>query len=207
MRTLAISPLPFQGRCSRPPIYLLVIAATVLILSPTSARSDTTVTFDPLQVRECPQADGSVLYTNKDLPGCTQMTLKPLSVVPSLDNMPIYRPNVATAPHYDVPPRPDRHQPNNMAGGGQAVPDWAKEWHASIAATGSVQAEVCAKYGEWLHLTEKTRGGFFYGTDPSYGGDLSGRNQRGPSYSFYDNARFVTLSRMFGQGFVPIGCP
>jgi hypothetical protein len=69
-----------------------------------------------------------------------------------------------------------------------------------------VQAEVCTLYGEWLSINQKTRGGFFFGSDPSYGGDLSGWNQRGPSFSFYDNARYVTLSRMFGQGFVPIGC-
>lgn len=188
------------------PTHVLVIAAMFLTLSSTSAFSDTTVAFDPFLMRECPQADGSALYTNKDLPGCTLMTLKELSVVPSLDDMPTYRPTLATAPHYDIPPYPDRNQ-TGMTGGGQTVPDWAKDWHASIASSGSVHAEVCSMYGEWLHLNQKTRGGFFYGTDPSYGGDLSGRNQRGPSYSFYDNARFVTLSRMFGTGFVPIGCP
>ena len=186
--------------------HVLVIVATILTLSSTSASSDTTTTFDPLQMRECPQANGNTLYTNKDLPGCTLMTLRPLSVVPSLDEMPTYRPSVATAPHYDIPPYLDRDQ-TGTTGQGQTVPDWAKDWHASIASSGSVQAEVCSMYGEWLHLSQKTRGGFFYGADPSYGGDLSGRNQRGPSYSFYDNTRFVTLSRMFGQGFVPIGCP
>ena len=187
------------------PTRVFAIAAIILTLSATSAFSDTTIAFDPLLMRECPQADGNALYTNKDLPGCKLMTLKELSVVPSLDNMPTYRPTLATAPHYDIPPYPDRNQ-TGMTGGGKTVPDWAKDWHASIASSGSVQAEVCSMYGEWLHLNQKTRGGFFYGTDPSYGGDLSGRNQRGPSYSFYDNARFVTLSRMFGTGFVPIGC-
>jgi len=187
------------------PTHVLMIAATILTLSSTSAFSDTTIAFDPLLMRECPQADGMTLYTNKDLPGCKLMTLKELSVVPSLDDMPTYRPTLATAPHYDIPPYLDRNQ-TGMTGGGQTVPDWAKDWHASIASSGSVQAEVCSMYGEWLHLVQKTRGGFFNGTDPSYGGDLSGRNQRGPSYSFYDNARFVTLSRMFGTGFVPVGC-
>ena len=188
------------------PAYVFVIAGMILTLSSTSAFSDTAITFDPLQMRECPQADGSSLYTNKDLPGCTLMTLKPLSIVPSLDDMPTYRPTVVTAPHYDIPPYPDRNQ-TGMTGGGKTVPDWAKDWHVSTASSESVQAEVCSMYGEWLHLNQKTRGGFFFGADPSYGGDLSGRNQRGPSYSFYDNARFVTLSRMFGTGFVPIGCP
>jgi hypothetical protein len=188
------------------PAHMFVITAMILTLSSTSAFSDTAITFDPLQMRQCPQADGSTLYTNKDLPGCTLMTLKPLSVVPSLDDMPTYRPSVAAAPSYDIPPYPDQNQ-TGMTRGGQTVPDWARDWHATMTSSGSVQAEVCSMYGEWLNLNQKTRGGFFYGSDPSYGGDLSGRNQRGPSYSFYDNARFVTLARMFGQGFVPIGCP
>ena len=189
------------------PTRLFLIAATTLVLSSTSVFADTPNTsFDPLLMRECPQTDGNTLYTNKELPGCKLMTLKELSIVPSLDSMPIYRPTVGMAPHYDIPLRPDRNQ-TGITGGGQTVPDWAKDWHASIASSGSVQAEICSNYGEWLHLNEKTRGGFFYGTDPSYGGDLSGRNQRGASYSFYDNARYVTLSKIFGRGFIPIGCP
>ena len=187
------------------PAHVFVIAATFLTLSSTSAFADTTIASDPLLMRECLQADGSALYTNKDVPGCKLMTLKELSVVPSLDNMPTYRPAVAVAPQYNIPQYPDRNLAG-MTGGGQTVPDWAKDWHASIASSGSVQAEVCSLYGEWIHLVQKTRGGFFYGTDPSYGGDLSGRNQRGPSYSFYDNARYITLSKLFGPGFVPIGC-
>ncbi len=188
------------------PAHLLMVAATTLILSSTSVLADTTIPSDPFLMRECSQADGSPLYTNKDMPGCKLMTLKELSVVPSLENMPTYHPTVASAPHYDSPLYPDRNH-TGTTGGGQTVPDWAKDWHASIAASESVQAEVCSKFGEWLHLNEKTRGGFFYGTDPSYGGDLSGKNQRGASYSFYDNARYVTLSKIFGRGFIPIGCP
>ena len=188
------------------PAHLFMIAAATLVLSSTSVFADTTTAFDPLLMRECPQADGTALYTNKDLPGCKLMTLKELSVVPSLDNMPTYRPTVTAAPHYDIPPYVDRRQ-TGMTSWGQNPPDWAKDWYASIASSGSVQSEVCSMYGEWLHLVQKTRGGFFYGTDPSYGGDLSGRNQRGASYSFYDNARYITLSKIFGPGFVPIGCP
>ena len=189
-----------------PPAYLLMIALTIFTLSSSSAYADTTITFDPFLMRECPQPDGTALYTNKDLPGCKLMTLKELSIVPSLDDMPTYRPALATAPHYDIPAYQDRNQAG-MAGRGQIVPDWAKDWHSSIASTGSVQAEVCSMYGEWLNLVQKTRGGFFYGTDPSYGGDLSGRNQRGASFSFYDQARYMTLAKVFGPGFVPIGCP
>ena len=188
------------------PAHLLMIAATIFTLSSMPAFSDTTVSFDPYMMRECTQADGSILYTNKDIPGCKLMKMKELSIVPSLDDMPTYRPPTAAAPRYDIPSHQDRNQAG-MTGGGQTIPDWARDWHASIASSGSVQAEVCSMYGEWLNLVQKTRGGFFYGADPSYGGDLSGRNQRGPSYSFYDNARYITLSKLFGPGFVPIGCP
>jgi hypothetical protein len=189
------------------PTQVLFTAAAVLALSSTFVFADTpntTVRFDPSLMRECPQADGSALYTNKDLPGCKLMTLKELSVVPSLENMPTYVPPASSVmQRYDIPPMIDRYPTANTT----AVPDWARDWQASIASTGSVQAEVCAKYGEWVHLNEKTRGGFWFGTDPSYGGDLSGRNQRSASYSFYDNARYHTLARIFGTGFVPVGCP
>jgi hypothetical protein len=177
----------------------------MLIMMSTPAFSDAPdqAQFDPMKMWSCPQPDGTMLYTNKDKAGCTLMTLKPLSVVPSLDNMPTYRPAVAT-PQYEIPPYGDRY-PAGMAGG-QTPPDWAKDWHASIASSGSVQAEVCSMYSEWLHLNQKTRGGFFFGSDPSYGGDLSQRNQRGPSYSFFDNTRYHALARIFGTGFVPVGC-
>src|SRR5712691_124883 len=137
----ALSIPPSQGRCAMQHTHVLMIAATILILSSTSAFSDTTIAFDPLVMRECPQADGSTLYTNKDLPGCKLMTLKELSVVPSLDDMPTYRPTLATAPHYDIPPYLDRNQ-TGMTVGGHTVPDWDKDWHASIVSSGSVQAEV-----------------------------------------------------------------
>src|SRR4029079_15153657 len=99
-----------QRRCAMHPPHVLMIAATIFTLAVTSAFSDTTVRFDPLLMRECPQADGTALYTNKDLPGCKLMTLKELSIVPSLDDMPTYRPTVAAVPHYEIPPYQDRNQ-------------------------------------------------------------------------------------------------
>lgn len=188
----------------RPPQVILVAAGIVLATS-TFAWSSTPEepAFDPMKMWSCPQPDGTMLYTNKDKAGCTLMTLKPLSVVPSLDSVPGHQPAIA-APRYEIPPYVER-APGGTTGRGP-VPDWARDWQASIASSGSVQAEVCGLYGEWLHLNQKTRGGFFFGSDPSYGGDLSGLNQRGASYSFYDNARYVTLAKLFGQGFVPIGC-
>ena len=116
--------------------------------------------------------------------------------------MPTIPQPVSAPPAYQLPPPGgpsviDRQQ----------VPDWARDRYARTAPSGDVQDEVCSLYSEWLHLAQKTRGGFFFGTDPNYGGDVTGRNQRGPSYSFYDNARYIALNRIFGTGFVPIGCP
>jgi hypothetical protein len=152
---------------------------------------------------KCPQADGSLIYTNKEKTGCQAMELKPLSVVPDLENMPTApRTTTTSEPRYEVPPYQER-----ISGmGGRQVPDWARDWYAGIAPSGSVREEVCSLYSEWMHLVLKTRGGMFFGSDPSYGGDITGRNQRGPSHSFYDNARYIALSRLFGTGFVPVGC-
>lgn len=186
--------------------FTFVTAAALLLVQPAIADTNDTMKFDPARMWECTQADGSPIYTNKERAGCKLMTLRELSVVPSLDQMPTYRsPYAATAPQ-DMPYAMDR-SPGVMGVRGQAVPGWAQEWHSSIASSGgSIQTEVCSLYGEWVNLVQKTRGGFFYGTDPSYGGDLTGRNQRGASFSFYDNTRYHALSRLFGTGFVPVGC-
>ncbi len=130
------------------------------------------------------------------------MTLKPLSVVPVVGTIP----TIPRATTDAVPHRDSVHKDRTTRRTDRPVPDWARDWYSSIAPSGSVQDEVCSLYSEWMHLVQKTRGGFFFGSDPSYGGDLSGRNQREPSYSYFDNARHLTLSRLFGRGFVPIGC-
>lgn len=175
-----------------------LIAAFLISVSP--AFADTEVNVDPTKMWECPQADGSSLYTNKELTGCKLMTLKELSVVPSLEHMPTYvSPYSPAVPQYDGGPMP--------AGDVSQLPDWARGWHASLTPTGSTYAEVCTLYAEWLNLNQKTRGGFFFGSDLSYGGDLSQRNQRGASFSFYDNTRYRALAEIFGAGFVPVGCP
>jgi hypothetical protein len=186
-------------------IWLSAIVGVALALPAPSAFAEAhgTINADPARMWECTQADGSSLYTNKELTGCKLMALKELSVVPSLDQMPTYRPMAATDSRHDLPGYVDRKSALRES---QYVPDWAKQWHASVASSGSIQTDVCRLYGEWLNLTQKTRGGFFFGSDPSYGGDLSGQNQRGPSFSFYDNARYLTLAKVFGPGFVPIGC-
>lgn len=178
----------------------MVLAAALTVFPVTMAWAD--VLPDPETTWECSHADGSVVYTNKEHTGCRAMTLKPLSVVPNLENMPtIPRSTTAGALQYAVP-----HQESGPGAVNRSVPDWARDWYANNTASGSVQTEVCSLYMEWMQLVQKTRGGLFFGSDPSYGGDLTGRNQRGASHSFYDNARYIALSRLFGTGFVPVGC-
>jgi len=189
----------------RPSTWLTFILGTLLAMpaSVTLAAPADTAPFDPARMWECTQTDGSSIYTNKERAGCKLMTLKELSVVPSLDEMPMYRP--APAPRHDMSAYGDQGR-RGVASDSRYIPDWARDWHATVASTGASQAEVCALYGEWLNLNQKSRGGFYFGSDPSYGGDLSGQNQRGPSFSFYDNARYLSLAKVFGPGFVPIGC-
>ncbi len=170
----------------------------------TAASNDT-------EVWQCPGPDDTPLFTNKERPGCQPMELRPLSTAPALPDMtdrPV--PGAEPVQRYDAPSQTDGFSYDTPAGALrnlQSIPDWAREWQASTRLSGSTQAEICSMYGEWLRLNEKSRGGFFFGTDPSYGGDPTARSFRAPSFSFYDNARWVALSRMFGTGFVPIGCP
>lgn len=177
------------------------LVAMLTVLSAAPAFSDTLTGSDTTW--KCLQADGSVIYTNKEKTGCQVMALKPLSVVPDLENMPTAPRTTTTSElNYEVPSYQERASGTE----GRQVPDWARDWHASNTSSGSAQAEVCSLYMEWIQLVQKTRGGMFFGSDPSYGGDITGRAQRMPSYSFYDNARYIALSRMFGTGFVPVGC-
>jgi hypothetical protein len=185
-------------------IFTLMVAAALATPGvPAFADTAETAKFDPARMWECTQTDGTSIYTNKERTGCRLMVLKELSVVPSMDKMPVYRPSAAPAPHSEMA---EYMMPRAGTAPGQHIPEWARDWHASGASSGPIHSEVCSLYSEWLALNQKTRGGFFFGSDPSYGGDLSGQNQRGASFSFYDNARYLTLAKLFGPGFVPIGC-
>jgi len=179
-------------------VSALVMLSSLPVLAETPAPSP-----EPADMWECPTADGGSIYTNKEQAGCREILLRPLSVVPSVEDLPMVPLGMTGgAPQYDMPSDLNR----SSAIGGQIVPDWARDWYASMAPEGGVQEEVCTLYSEWLHLAQKTRGGMFQGSDPSYGGDITGRNQLGASHSFYDNARWMALSRIFGTGFVPVGC-
>ncbi|MCP9456110.1 MAG: hypothetical protein NNA18_08410 [Nitrospira sp.] len=185
------------------PVALLTCGLGATVAFPVSAQMESP-SPEPADMWECPMEDGTSLYTNKERPGCREVLLKPLSVVPSLEHLSTAPPSSARGEAQDDRPL---YQDRFSGRGEQAVPDWAREWHASVAPSELMKNEVCSLYSEWLHLAQKTRGGVFFGADPSYGGDRSAGNQRGPSHSFYDNARWVTLLRLFGTGFVPVGCP
>lgn len=178
-----------------------VFLVTILAVAPTiPAWADTT--SEPTTTWQCSQPDGTALYTNKEQAGCQAMALKPISIVPNLEHMP-------TIPRPMVLPELQTIAPRQESASGmmnRSVPDWTRDWHANNMGAGSVQAEVCSLYMEWMQLVQKTRGGFYFGSDSSYGGDITGRSQRGASHSFYDNARYIALSRLFGTGFVPVGC-
>ncbi len=186
-----------------------VLLITLAVLLPLSVIAQP-VESSESEMWECPGPDGTSLYTNKERPGCQPKELKPLSIVPSIPQSErLSTPRDAT-PHYDDPYRSEAFSYDTPVGAMRnmkSVPDWASDWRSSTTLAGSIQSEVCAMYGEWIRLNEKSRGGFFFGTDPSYGSDPTTRTFRAPSYSFYDNTRWVTLSRMFGTGFVPVGCP
>jgi hypothetical protein len=157
---------------------------------------------DPLGMWECPQTGAVILYTNREREGCRKLELKPVSVVPA---MPEFHANHVqpTVPTLDIDHMPQTSSP--VPAHSRNVPDWAKGWYANNTSDAPVQTEVCSLYSEWLQLVQRTRGGFFFGNDPSYGSDPSGRNYL-PTNPFWDNARYFALARIFGAGFVPIGC-
>lgn len=157
---------------------------------------------DPLGMWECPQEGQPPLYTNRERSGCRKMELKPLSTVPSLPESPsrLQRTH-PSGPSFDHPNHMETAPPAHS----RNVPDWGKDWYAKNSSDASVQSEVCSLYSEWLQLIQRTRGGFYFGSDPSYGADPSGRNFSSTN-GFWDNARYVTLANIFGRGFVPIGC-
>ena len=198
--------LPFSRinrRCTMWPTGLVLasIAASLILASPVQPMESSAV-----EMWECPGPDGTILYTNKERPGCQPKVLQALSIVPSLPEMQFRPPGNST---YHSPSEPHDFSYDTPMGALRnltQIPDFARDWYAGNAGGGSVQAEICGMYAEWLHLAQNSRGGFFFGTDPSYGGNPTSRNWYTPNYSFYDNARYVALSRMFGAGFVPIGC-
>ncbi len=92
-----------------------------------------TYAFAEESIKQCLQADGTVLYTNKNIKGCKSIKVPELSVVPSLHNMPHY-----IFPHTDFPTPPSILLPAQI----KSLPDG-----------------VCSLYSEWVHMNEKQQGG------------------------------------------------
>jgi hypothetical protein len=184
--------------------FVLATFAASLMLAQTTVQATESSAVD---MWECPSPDGTTLYTNKERPGCQPKMLQALSIVPSMPDLP-FRPSTGGSIYQAAPGMPDfsYDTPMGAVRNMTQVPDFARDWYAANTAGTSVQAEVCGMYMEWIHLTQNSRGGFFFGTDPSYGGNPTARNWQAPSYAYYDNARYVALSRIFGAGFIPIGC-
>lgn len=185
---------------------LALVAAAVFIssFSGVPAHADDTREPDPNGMWECPIENGPTLYTNREQTGCRKMELKPLSSVPSMSESPARAPrlhNGTPSTGHELLPHGEGAPPAHS----RAVPDWGKDWYAANSSDASVQSEVCSLYSEWLQLIQRTRGGFYFGSDPAYGADPSGRNFTHTN-GFWDNARYVTLANIFGRGFVPIGC-
>jgi hypothetical protein len=183
-------------------LLLASITASTILAFPLHAMESSAV-----EMWECPGPDGTTLYTNKEQPGCQPKILQALSTVPSLPDLQFRQSSGSSPYHFPSDPHDFSYDsPMGALRNMTQVPDFARDWYAGNAGNGSAQAEICGMYTEWLHLAQNSRGGFFFGTDPSYGGNPTSRNWYAPSYSYYDNARYMALSRMFGAGFIPIGC-
>ncbi len=181
---------------------LAILAASVPL-----AFSVHAIESSPVEMWECPGPEGTILYTNKERPDCQPKVLKALSVVPSLPDT-AFSPSPNGSTYQPTPKAKDfsYDTPIGALRNLSQIPDSGRDWYAANAGNGSVQTEVCSMYLEWIHLNQNSRGGHIFGTDPSYGGNPTAQNWYAPSYSFYDNARYVTLSQIFGAGFIPIGC-
>jgi len=88
----------------------------------------------------CTQADGSVLYTNKDVKGCAALKMPELSTVPVY---PSTQHNNRTLEHDKVLALPE-------------IPMLKVE----PLPIPSVVSDTCALYHEWVRINERTLGGF-----------------------------------------------
>lgn len=111
---------------------ILGIMLTILFIMVAYAYADA-----PIQA--CTQADGSILYTNKNVKGCTVLKTPELSIVPS----------------YDTHPGIER-TPEQVRGVSES-PTYQKSKPVNEVVT-----KTCALYKEWIMINERTKGGFEY---------------------------------------------
>lgn len=151
---------------------------------------------------KCPEADGSFMYTNKERVGCEAMDLKPLSVVPDLVNMPTI-PRTQSMRIHNLTCLPlaivsqwgrDGKFRNGHVTGMRAIhlPAQSRRKSAPCIWNGCT---LCRRPGVGCSLVPIHPMGRYYWEESA-----------GASHSFYDNARYIALSRLFGTGFVPVGC-
>jgi hypothetical protein len=99
-----------------------------------------TMAFAGETMLACPQADGSVLYTNKDVKGCKVIVGPELSVVPSY--------------------------PTQNGGVHEYTPHATSEIPLVrgrfVTTESEVVVKTCALYKEWVLINERTKGGFEY---------------------------------------------
>ena len=88
-------------------------------------------------MQACTQPDGSTVYTNKDVKGCSTIKLPELSTVPSLNRMPVYQAPVAVVPVEK--PTVNSH----------------------------VNDHLCSLYDEWMVINEETQGGQIFRGGPA----------------------------------------
>jgi len=112
---------------------LFFLAAMVLTMAATMAFAGETMLA-------CPQADGSVLYTNKDVKGCQVIVGPELSVVPSYHS----------------------HNGGSLEHTRALIPEVPTLKPALEIEESEVVTKTCALYYEWVTINQRTKGGFEY---------------------------------------------
>lgn len=105
---------------------LCFVTALLITMAATYALASDTM-------QTCTLADGSVLYTNKDVKGCTILKLPALSVVPDRD----YHGSIT--PKITIVPALNSVHPNSI-----------------------INDRLCSLYNEWMIINEKTQGGMIF---------------------------------------------
>ena len=100
-----------------------------------------TLAFGNDQIKACPQPDGTVMYTNKDVKGCTIIVGPELSVVPD---------RKATFTF--------KTQESDMLPEVPAITPTVGRFQAGQP--GAILSETCTLWKEWMDLNRRTAGGF-----------------------------------------------
>lgn len=112
---------------------LLFVGAMVVTMAVTLAHAGDTM-------QACTLADGSIMYTNKDIKGCVVLKMPELSVVPAYPT----HANGGTLDHPHV-----------------LLPEIPVVKEVQSNGT-SVLSDTCSLYHEWVRINERTLGGFEY---------------------------------------------